>query len=83
MQYRCIRDIRAIAACSVYEELTKMMSENPHLCATLRLYTSLPVYLRVCVYICIYMCTHTYLHGCHLIGSLGKYCSLSFCSEST
>lgn len=58
MQYRCIRDIRAIAACSVYEELTKMMSENPHLCATLRLYASLSVYLRVCLYVYLYVCTH-------------------------
>jgi len=35
----CIRGIKAIAACSVYEEFTIMRSENPHLCATHRLCT--------------------------------------------
>lgn len=65
--------IRAIAASSVFEELA--VSENPHLCATLIQYTLI-------IYICVsvYTCMPTYVSD--LIGSLGKYCSLIFSSES-
>lgn len=76
--YRHLRHVRAIAASSVYEELTTIMSEDPHLCATLMQDRS-PC-IPICVYLFVY--THIPTHVSYLIGSLGKYCSLIFSSES-